>query len=93
MNKKIYITNNLKSQIIDFLRFPLIVGVVFIHGALTTPNTELGNDVYIFPIFYYCSQFMSNILGRLAVPLFFLISGFLFFLTFLILLFRITKTS
>jgi len=31
-------------------------------------------------MFYVCSNFFSQILGRIAVPLFFFISGFLFFL-------------
>ena len=75
---------SLQSQTIDWLRFPLALAVVFIHsfglpsevdvkaidyGALT------GMDVYnLFRIMG------SHVLTHIAVPTFFLISGFLFFL-------------
>jgi fucose 4-O-acetylase-like acetyltransferase len=72
----------LQSQVIDLLRFPLIIGVVFIHNASSTlsiQGVEFGNSSPL-PIHDACSQLFSEILGRVAVPLFFLISGFLFFL-------------
>jgi surface polysaccharide O-acyltransferase-like enzyme len=74
-------TKDLQSNVIAFLRFPLIVGVVFIHNTSTTiimPDMEFGN-VENLPIFDMCSTLFSQILGRVAVPLFFFISGFLFF--------------
>jgi surface polysaccharide O-acyltransferase-like enzyme len=74
-------TKDLQSNVIAFLRFPLIVGVVFIHNAsatVTIPGMEFGN-VENLPIFDMCSTLFSQILGRVAVPLFFFISGFLFF--------------
>ena len=73
----------LQSKVIDFLRFPLIVGVLFIHnrtGSLVIDGQILGGSASVMPMFYYCSQFFSQIVGGLAVPLFFFISGFLFFL-------------
>jgi peptidoglycan/LPS O-acetylase OafA/YrhL len=39
---------------------------------------EFGNAGNL-PIFYVCQEFFSQVLGRVAVPLFFFISGFLFF--------------
>ncbi|MDR3128893.1 MAG: acyltransferase [Tannerellaceae bacterium] len=72
----------LQSQVIDLLRFPLIIGVVFIHNASPTlyvQGVEFGSSGSL-PIHHVCSQLFSEILGRVAVPLFFLISGFLFFL-------------
>jgi surface polysaccharide O-acyltransferase-like enzyme len=74
-------SKDLQSNVIDFLRFPLIVGVLFIHNTTSTvaiPGAEFGNAENL-PIFYICSNFFSQILGRVAVPLFFFISGFLFF--------------
>jgi fucose 4-O-acetylase-like acetyltransferase len=74
-------TKNLQSDVISFLRFPLIIGVVFIHNTSTTvamPNTQFGVSENL-PIFNACSALFSGILGRVAVPLFFFISGFLFF--------------
>jgi surface polysaccharide O-acyltransferase-like enzyme len=72
----------LQSKVIDFLRFPLIVGVLFIHNAATTisfSGEELGNNSYM-PLHHFFENLFSQTLGRVAVPLFFFISGFLFFL-------------
>lgn len=70
----------LQSKVISFLRFPLTVGVVFIHFNLT--NRPVGGVVldindkgWLYWIITYC----SDVLPRISVPLFFLISGFLFF--------------
>jgi surface polysaccharide O-acyltransferase-like enzyme len=73
--------DDLQSNVITFLRFPLIVGVIFIHNAASTviiPGMEFGNDGNL-PVFYVCQELFSQVLGRIAVPLFFFISGFLFF--------------
>ena len=73
----------LQSQVIDFIRFPLIVGVVFIHNstsAVVVRGVEMGTDIANLPVFYYCSDFFSQVFSRIAVPLFFFTSGFLFFL-------------
>jgi fucose 4-O-acetylase-like acetyltransferase len=72
----------LQSQVIDFIRFPLIVGVLFIHNRnsnLVLDGQIIGTDNYL-PIFHYCSSFFSQVFGRISVPLFFFMSGFLFFL-------------
>jgi surface polysaccharide O-acyltransferase-like enzyme len=76
-------TNELQSKTIDWLRFPLILGVLFIHNEdsfIIIPGVEFGINSANMPVFYYCSTFFSQVLGRVAVPLFFFISGFLFFL-------------
>ena len=86
LNKKYYMTNiknYQQSQVIDFLRFPLIIGVLFIHNfnsAFTIRGVEFGANSTELPIFYFCSEFFSQVFSRIAVPLFFFISGFLFFL-------------
>lgn len=63
----------LQSQVISFLRFPLCVLVVMIHVGINTkdcPEHSLYDSVhYLF----------ADIIARVAVPLFFLFSGFLFF--------------
>lgn len=71
----------LQSKTISFLRFPLIVGVVLIHSHFDevvingVDLTKGGN----FPVYTMSSFLISGIFSAIAVPLFFLISGFLFF--------------
>ncbi len=60
-------------QRIDIMRFPLIVGVVFAHAYPGTSNN-------IITVFVY--NLICNGLVRIAVPLLFLISGYLFFINF-----------
>ncbi|MDR1090538.1 MAG: acyltransferase [Prevotella sp.] len=72
---------DIQSQTIDFLRFPLIIGVVFIHNTaaeIVINGQVSGTDKYM-PVFEYCSTLFSDVLGTIAVPLFFFMSGFLFF--------------
>ncbi|MDR0733047.1 MAG: acyltransferase [Dysgonamonadaceae bacterium] len=75
-------SQNLQSQVIDFLRFPLIVGVLFIHNKsamVTIANETFGSEAFL-PLHSVCSNLLSVVLGGISVPLFFFISGFLFFL-------------
>lgn len=68
----------LQSKVIDFLRFPMIVGIVLLHAflgsikGLEVPNTGLT-------IYHTISFFISRVLVSVAVPLYFFISGYLFF--------------
>ncbi len=73
--------DKLISDIFRWLRFPLIVGVVFIHcfgtpiDVQTIDFTHLaGRDVYDL-----LRIALSNVLPRVCVPLFFFMSGYLFF--------------
>lgn len=63
---------DLQSKTIDALRFPLAVAVVFLHYCLTVILDATG------PQRVLCLLFQEGIC-RLAVPCFFLLSGFLFF--------------
>ena len=73
--------DELQSKTIAFLRFPLIVGVVLIHSEFS--NLVIGGvkqlNVEDYPVFYNVSYLFSDILAGISVPLFFFISGFLFF--------------
>ena len=70
--------DELISETISFLRFPLIIGVVFIHFDLV--KCHLLPQEAVYPNwFYFIITFFSNVLPRAAVPLFFFFSGFLFF--------------
>ena len=69
------------SDTIMFLRFPLIVAVVFIHTGFE--NVMINGTLLMhegqFPIYDLLHHIVSNELACIAVPLFFFISGFLFF--------------
>lgn len=69
---------------LDLLRFPLIVGVVFIHAYNSTVGFA-GGDIGISQPSYigdFVRNFISQGVARVAVPLFFLMSGYLFFAEF-----------
>lgn len=72
------------SERLDIIKFPLIVGVVFIH-AYDTQVVMAGQAVGVASS-SELSDFIRNLISqgfaRTAVPLFFLISGFLFFQNF-----------
>ena len=70
------------SRTISLLRFPLVVGVVFIHFNIV--DIELA--IYGHPCFtgfaqwvWYAVEMVSNVLARISVPLFYVVSGYLFF--------------
>ncbi|MDR0894100.1 MAG: acyltransferase [Prevotellaceae bacterium] len=73
--------DELQSKTIDFLRFPLMVCVVFVHAHLKgrIANGVDLHDSNTLPIYQHVSYFFSHIVSDMAVPLFFFISGFLFF--------------
>jgi len=58
-------------NVISLLRFPLIIGVVFIHSI------ELPSGNY--PIYDFFFNIFKNCLCGVCVPLFFFFSGYLFF--------------
>ena len=65
-------STQLLSSTITALRFPLIVGVVLLH-------VEIPCDASSYPFSAAVRYLLYNGLANLAVPLFFFISGFLFF--------------
>lgn len=74
--------DQLLSKTISYLRFPLTIGIVFIHFNLAKDGFTMHDVKYGLnnPDWYYSFiYFFSNVLPRIGVPLFFIISGFLFF--------------
>lgn len=74
--------DKISSLRLDVLRFPLIVGVVFIHayGAnIKLADQQMGSTQPA-AIYDMVTQMVSQGVARIAVPLFFLISAYLFFL-------------
>lgn len=68
------------SDVIFRLRIPLAICVVFIHFDIYNDNFIFYRDVVGKPEWVeLVVRFFSNILPSVAVPLFFLFSGFLFF--------------
>lgn len=73
-------SSELQSKTISYLRFPLIVGVVFIHNNISTINIQGEELVFENPQWYYNIIYLINdAIAGIAVPLFFFISGYLFF--------------
>lgn len=74
--------NNTLSETIMFLRFPLIIAVVCIHTILedsVIQGVSLRAENMRFPIHNTFFHILSDEISSIAVPLFFFISGFLFF--------------
>lgn len=68
------------TKTFDYLRFYLIIGVVFIHNyTLIRKGAFIDVSRETTPLLAYSSDFFSQVLGRLSVPLFFFISVYLFF--------------
>lgn len=67
---------------LSLLRFPLIVGVVFVHAYSNTmgfADGQIGLTNNSFFVADFVQNFVSQVLARVGSPLFFLISGYLFF--------------
>lgn len=74
--------SNLQSLVIDWLRFPLAIAVVFIHsfGSKQINLDTLHEKPFCMESIYdFIRITLSNIGTHFAVPVFFMFSGFLFF--------------
>lgn len=71
----------LLSKTVTALRFPLIVGVVFIHNNLATGISVNGvvHGMDCPQWYYFIVNLISGTFASATVPLFFFISGFFFF--------------
>lgn len=72
---------NITSQAISFLRFPLILSVVLLHTYIT--GRSIGGKIYVeegmFPFFDFVEFILRSEIANVSVPLFFFISGYLFY--------------
>lgn len=73
---------DLQFRVFDWLRFPLIVGVVFIHCFGKPFDYEAINFAHLTGMDYYnlFRVSISHVLTHVCVPTFYLISGYLFFI-------------
>lgn len=69
--------NTLKLKILSFV---LIIMVVFLHSYSISSTTSVAEKLATRGYNSFLQHFLSEEITRIAVPLFFLISGFLFFL-------------
>ena len=82
MKKMSYKTDELLSRSVDLLRFPLAVMVLFIHTkGYADFNIEAmhANPLSSYSLFQFICIMLSEVLTHIAVPTFFLISGYFFF--------------
>jgi surface polysaccharide O-acyltransferase-like enzyme len=70
------------AELINYLRFPMIVGIVFIHTHFfkwLAPEEMIGGPECAFPILYFSTYAISGMICQAFVLIFFLFSGYLFF--------------
>lgn len=70
------------SYLISLLRFPMIVGVVFIHATIVSYAENLGLLLKDMPVFYIVNGVLGDGICKICVPLFFFISGFFILLSY-----------
>lgn len=72
--------NELESKTIDFVRFPLAIFIVFWH--MNPKGTPLVDNLHLFSVEslrYILEVGISSQFVQIAVPVFFMISGYFFF--------------
>lgn len=74
-------SQKLQSDVITFLRFPLAVGVIMIHTSFSDVmiNGQLLAGTMPLEVYDFVYGFLNIAFMQMAVPLFFFISGYLFF--------------
>ena len=73
--------NNLRTQSLDLLRFPLAVIVVTVH-VFNSGGMAFGGEQFdpaSSPMFMSVSRFIDAFLRGISVPIYFFISGYVFF--------------
>ncbi|WP_165247200.1 acyltransferase family protein [Paludisphaera soli] len=71
------------SRRLDLIRFPMILAVVYIHAHVHSHVVKsIPGAVEPFAPQVFLQNLISEVLARVAVPLFFALSGYLFFLGF-----------
>ncbi len=81
----IVVLNTKLSERIEILRFPLIIAIIFIHAyaaQIQFSNSASIGESILNTYSFWVRNYISDILARVSVPLFFGISGFLFFINF-----------
>lgn len=70
--------NKRSSMVIDAMRFPLIVLVIFAHvPSITTQNLE--DNSWLYQVYLLISNNISFVFARITISFFFFLSGYFFF--------------
>ena len=69
----------MNSQTISLVRFPLAFAVVFIHCQGEVMRVTNWSEATVMDAYYTFKLIISSGIAQVAVPMFFFISGFLFF--------------
>lgn len=72
------ITHKSNLEVINVLRFPLVLLVVYIH-TIPPPLFDIWTETNHISPYKLVTELLSHHIGRIAVPCFFLFSGFFFF--------------
>ena len=68
--------NKQESSALNITRFVMSIGVVFLHSYTTVQMYSYLNE---YTVYQTIAKVLSLQLGEIAVPAFFLISGYLFY--------------
>ena len=82
-NQYILTPGNATSQVLDTLKFPLAIAVVYIHsfGEGEVDMTVLHTAPFDMAHLYdWLRILVSRVITHVAVPIFYMISGYLFFI-------------
>lgn len=72
--------DEIQSRTIDWLRFPLAISIVYLHMNPEVNMAQVNWQQFSYAdLFQIISAFCSDVLPQIAVPCFFLFSGYLFF--------------
>lgn len=72
------VTDLQQSKVFDAMRFPLIVLVLYMH-IVPLEHFEITSDLTSMNLYNFIAEFVAHNLGRMAVPCFFLFSGYFYF--------------
>lgn len=84
MDAKVLIVMSQKeklTEVLNWIRIVFFILIIFIHNSnylVEGKGIILGKGTNV-PFFYYISEYISEVVARIAVPGFFIISGYLFF--------------
>lgn len=71
--------NKQESEVLNITRFVMSIAIVFLHGYTSVQMYDYWKDL---PVYRYVTKVFALQFGEIGVPVFFIISGYLFFLSY-----------